>query len=62
MADDSWPAQLAYLEALRDQGRLYRGYVIPAVIPKGWPDDTYSGPARLTPTQVDRPGPPAPPP
>jgi len=57
----AWPEQEIYLEKLRTEGRLYRGYVIPAVIPINWPDDVYSGPAKMEPDQADRPGPPPPP-
>ena len=56
MTQAQWDDQLIYLQRLAAEGRLYRGEVIPATIPKDWPDDErYSGPANLTPAQADRP-------
>lgn len=60
MTDEQWTAQLAYLERLRTQGRLYRGFVVPGRIPRDWPDDSYGGVANLNSPQSDRPGPPSP--
>jgi len=55
MTDAQWKVQLEYLEKLRSQTRLYRGCVVPAVIPRDWPDDAYSGVAALESSQADRP-------
>jgi len=52
-----YDGQLAYLEKLRAEGRLYMSFVVPSNIPDCWPNDAYSGNASLEPDQVDRPTP-----